>query len=83
MLEQMLQEDITNTAAAVAREMGDHVIRRLRERLHTLHSMSIRSLATLLDPRFKAIGFFSSTKATDAIKRLTSECAAIIRSAQT
>ncbi|XP_037646582.1 zinc finger BED domain-containing protein 4-like [Sebastes umbrosus] len=83
MLEQMLQEDITNTTAAVAREMGDHLIRQLRERLHTFQSMSIMSLATLLDPRFKVIGFFSSTKATEAIKRLTSECTAPIRSAQT
>jgi len=83
MLEQTLQEDTTNTAAAVVRDMGDHLIRQLRERLHTLQSMSIVSLATLLDPRFKVIGFFSPTKATEAIKRLTSECAAIIRSAQT
>lgn len=82
MLEQALQEDGTNTAVAVVRDTGDHLIRQLRERLHTLQSMSIMIRATLPDPRFKVIGCFSPTKATEAIKRLTSESAAIIRSAQ-
>ncbi|XP_069569518.1 E3 SUMO-protein ligase ZBED1-like [Brachyistius frenatus] len=82
MLDHTLQEEITKPAPAAALEMGDQLIRQLREKLYTLQSMSIVSLATLLDPRFKAIGFFSQTKATEAIKRLTSECATIIRSKQ-
>ncbi|KAK9521489.1 hypothetical protein VZT92_021290 [Zoarces viviparus] len=81
MLEHTLQEEI-KPAPAAALEMGDQLIRQLREKLYTLQSMSIMSLATLLDPRFKVIGFFSQTKATEAIKRLTSECATIIRSKQ-
>ncbi|XP_069009758.1 E3 SUMO-protein ligase ZBED1-like [Embiotoca jacksoni] len=82
MLDHTLPEEITKPAPAAALEMGDQLIRQLREKLYTLQSMSIVSLATLLDPRFKAIGFFSQTKATEAIKRLTSECATIIRSTQ-
>ncbi|KAK9515884.1 hypothetical protein VZT92_026486 [Zoarces viviparus] len=82
MLEHTLQEEITKPAPAAALEMGDQLIRQLREKLNTLQSMSIMSLATLLDPRFKVIGFLSQTKATEAIKRLTSECATIIRSKQ-
>ncbi|KAK9525412.1 hypothetical protein VZT92_016124 [Zoarces viviparus] len=81
MLEHTLQEEIKPAPAAVL-EMGDQLIRQLREKLYTLQSMSIMTLATLLDPRFKVIGFFSQTKATEAIKRLTSECATIIRSKQ-
>ncbi|KAK0139038.1 Zinc finger BED domain-containing protein 1 [Merluccius polli] len=82
MLEQNLQEEIAKPAPAVALEMGEQLIRQLREKLYTLQSMSIMSLATLLDPRFKVIGFFSQTKATEAIKRLTSECATIVRAQQ-
>ncbi|KAJ4936803.1 hypothetical protein JOQ06_001389 [Pogonophryne albipinna] len=48
MLEQMLHEEMAKTAVAVAKEMGEHLLRQLRERLHTLQSMSIMSLATLL-----------------------------------
>ncbi|XP_075884511.1 zinc finger BED domain-containing protein 6-like [Nelusetta ayraudi] len=82
MLEWNLPEEMAKPAPAVALEVGDQLIRQLRERLHTLRSMSIMSLATLPDPQFKVIGFFSPTKATEAIKRLTSECATIIRAQQ-
>ncbi|KAM8886495.1 E3 SUMO-protein ligase ZBED1-like [Spinachia spinachia] len=50
MLEQTLQEEMIKPAAAAALEMGDQLIRHLREKLYTLQSMSIMSLATLLDP---------------------------------
>lgn len=76
MLEQMLQEEAKHATIPLARELGEHLIRLLREKLQNLQSMSIMSLATLLDPRFKQIGFFSPTKA----KRLTSECTIVIRS---
>ena len=74
MLEKMLQEEMAKTAVAVAKEMGEHILRQLRERLHTLQSMSLMSLATLLDPRFKLIGFVSPLKAAEATKRLVAEC---------
>ncbi|XP_036066356.1 zinc finger BED domain-containing protein 1-like [Oryzias melastigma] len=83
MLEQNLQEEMTKPGPPAALEMGEVLIRQLREKLYTLQSMSIMSLATLLDPRFKIIGFFSQTKATEAVKRLTAECSTIIRSQQT
>lgn len=78
MLDENLQEEMTDVASPVARQMGEHLKRQLREKLNTLQSMSIMSLATMLDPRFKAMGFLSPTKANEAIKRLTSECAAIV-----
>lgn len=82
MLQHALQEEMTKPAPAVASEMGDWLIRQLREKLHTWQSMSIISLATLLDPRFKVVGYFSPTKVSEAIKQLTSECAAMIRTKQ-
>lgn len=45
-----------------------------------MESLSVMTLATLLDPRFKTVGFFSPQKATEAVKRLKSECAAEMRS---
>ncbi|XP_034397254.1 zinc finger BED domain-containing protein 1-like [Cyclopterus lumpus] len=53
MLEHTLPEEMTKPAPAAALEMGNQLIRQLREKLYTLQSMSIMSLATLLDPRFK------------------------------
>lgn len=78
MLDENLQEEMTDVASPVARQMGEHLKRQLREKLNTLQSMSIMSLSTMLDPRFKAMGFISPAKASEAIKRLTSECAAIV-----
>lgn len=65
MLEQMLQEEMSDTASTVLSEMGEHFIRQLSERLHTLQSISVTSPATPLDPKFKAIGFLTPTKAND------------------
>ncbi|XP_034455384.1 zinc finger BED domain-containing protein 4-like [Hippoglossus hippoglossus] len=79
MLHHSLEEEemgIVQTPESTA--MAESLRRQLREKLYTLQSMSIMSLATLLDPRFKKIGFFSPNKAADAVTRLTSECAAVI-----
>lgn len=79
MIEANIQEELKKPAHRVAIEIGEHLVKQLREKLSMLQSMSIMSLATLLDPRFKIIGFFSPTKANEAVQRLTSECASIIR----
>ena len=46
-------------------EMAESLRKQLKEKLYTLQSMSIMSLATLLEPRLKKIGFFSSNKAAE------------------
>ncbi|XP_076853561.1 E3 SUMO-protein ligase ZBED1-like [Brachyhypopomus gauderio] len=56
MVEKMLQEEAAKATVPVARELGEHLIRLLRERLDKIQSMSIMSLATLLDPRYKSLG---------------------------
>lgn len=83
MLEQSFQEEMAKPKPAVAMEIGDSLIRQLRDKLYNLQSMSIISLATLLDPRFKVLGFQSHTKAQESIRRLTAECASLIRAQQT
>ena len=79
MVEKVLQEETMRSSNPLARELGEHLIKLLREKLHMLQSSSIMSLPTLLDPRFKTIGFFSQSKAEEAVRRLTSECANGIR----
>lgn len=80
MLEQNLHEEMAKPAPAVALQMGDKLIQLLREKQHMFQSFNIISLATLLDPRFKMIGFFSHTKATKAVKHLASEYDSLINS---
>ncbi|XP_051962567.1 zinc finger BED domain-containing protein 4-like [Xyrauchen texanus] len=79
MLHHTLEEDMGILQTPESKAMAESLKRQLREKLFTLQSMSIMSLATLLDPRFKKIGFFSPNKAAEAEKRLTAECAAVIR----
>ena len=70
-IEKILQEEARRSTNPLARELGEHLIKPLREKLHTLQSSSIMSLPTLLDPRFKTIGFFSQTKAVRRSRETT------------
>ncbi|XP_077412229.1 E3 SUMO-protein ligase ZBED1-like isoform X2 [Vanacampus margaritifer] len=73
------EEEIRLLQTPESTSMVEFLQRQLREKLDNLQSMSIMFLATLLDPRFKKLGFFSPNKAAEAEKRLTMECAAIMR----
>lgn len=64
---QMLQQEAINATVPVASVLGEHALRLLRERFHNLQSISILSLATLLDQRHKAIGVFSKTNSDKAV----------------
>lgn len=64
MLKQSLEEDIRSETNARARELGGILMKNLKDKLGRAQSTSVKSVATLLDPRFKTIGFFSPTKAT-------------------
>ncbi|KAL7374602.1 hypothetical protein ABVT39_003702 [Epinephelus coioides] len=82
MLDHSLEEEVGNAQTPHSTSIANHLRRQLRERLYQLQSMSIMSLSTLLDPRFKSIGFFSPSKAAEAVNRLTTECAAVIRNSR-
>ncbi|XP_051793003.1 E3 SUMO-protein ligase ZBED1-like [Acanthochromis polyacanthus] len=62
-----------------ARQLGDNLIRRLKEHIHNLESVSALTLPTLLDPRFKKLGFLTPGKTQEAINRLKNECVNMIR----
>ncbi|XP_042073325.1 zinc finger BED domain-containing protein 4-like [Haplochromis burtoni] len=55
----------------------------LREKLDKIQTMSIMFLATLLDPRFRKLGFLSPARASEAEKRLKAECASVMRASTT
>nr|XP_023652308.1 uncharacterized protein LOC111835835 [Paramormyrops kingsleyae] len=63
-----------------AQQLCKNLLRLLMERLSNYETMSIMTLATLLDPRYKTAGFCNQSNAQTAVKRLTAECASIIRS---
>ncbi|XP_058485902.1 E3 SUMO-protein ligase ZBED1-like [Solea solea] len=79
MLFQANREVIQNTTNITATLLGQNITATLIKKFDNLESSTVLSLATLLDPRFKAIGFNSSEKAQNAVRKLTAECAALVR----
>ena len=53
MIERCVQEKISETTHVVANQLENHLIKFIREKLCVLESSSIKTLPTLLDPRFK------------------------------
>ncbi|XP_073670667.1 E3 SUMO-protein ligase ZBED1-like [Paramisgurnus dabryanus] len=78
MVDHALSEEMGKKTSVMAKQLAEMMMRQLREKMHNLQSMSILTLPTLLDPRFKTLGFLSPSKGNEAVKRLTSECAFII-----
>ncbi|XP_076134518.1 E3 SUMO-protein ligase ZBED1-like [Alosa pseudoharengus] len=67
----------TNPAAvSLGMALQQYTIRRCRN----VESIRILALATLLDPRFKTLGFGNQDNAREAERLLTGECTTIIRS---
>ncbi|XP_062857042.1 E3 SUMO-protein ligase ZBED1-like [Trichomycterus rosablanca] len=79
MLFQATQEVILKTTNVTATLLGRNITATLINKFDNLESSTLVSLATLLDPRFKAIGFHSPEKAQNAARKLTAECAALVR----
>lgn len=80
MLDYTIGEQIPQKKTTMAKELAEHLFRQVREKLNQFQMMSIFTLPTLLDPRFKTLGFLSPSKADEAVQRLTSECTFIISS---
>ncbi|XP_028658775.2 zinc finger BED domain-containing protein 4-like [Erpetoichthys calabaricus] len=82
-LYRMLQHNISEKSTKVTREesiqLGVHLQESLRSTIHTLESIRVLALATLLDPRFKTIGFGNPDRVREAERQLTLECASLAR----
>ncbi|XP_076842109.1 zinc finger BED domain-containing protein 4-like [Brachyhypopomus gauderio] len=81
MLHHSLQRNALNVTTEIAINLVENLKRRLLETLCNLESLSVMTIPTLLDPRFKTMAFLSASKANEAVKRLKSECAAEMRKA--
>lgn len=79
MLTYSTHEILGKTTNVTAVQLGQNVLATLTHKFDTLESSSRLSLATLLDPRFKTIGFHSQNQAQVAVQRLTAECAALMK----
>ncbi|XDV31713.1 hypothetical protein PO909_002676 [Leuciscus waleckii] len=79
MIHHSLQVEQLRLTMPITKELTENLIRRLREHIWNMESLSIMTMATLLDPRFKKLGFLNQTKMTEAVKRLKTECGNVIR----
>lgn len=80
MLHIELQRQATTVTKTAAQQLAENLRKRLTDAIFSMESLSVMTLATLLDPRFKKNGFLSQQKANEAVKRLQSECAEEMRS---
>lgn len=65
-----VQCEASNLKTDPAKLLADNLICRLGEHLANLESVGVMTLATLLDPRCKDLGFHSPLKVNEAVKRL-------------
>ncbi|XP_023813810.1 zinc finger BED domain-containing protein 4-like [Oryzias latipes] len=79
----MLKHYISSRCGQITHPLGEKLATNLKNNLHerfsALEKVTALSMATLLDPRFKELGFCSQGSAHTAIERLTKECAATMQ----
>ncbi|XDV34174.1 hypothetical protein PO909_004366 [Leuciscus waleckii] len=80
MLHHAVTSKLEGLNSNLTKQLGDSLVRRVREQAVNLESISVMTMPTLLDPRFKKLGFLSQGKLQEAVSRLKSECATVIRS---
>ncbi|CAI5637704.1 zinc finger BED domain-containing protein 1 isoform X1 [Oreochromis niloticus] len=73
-----LERNSLHLHTQAATHLHDQLRRRVTDTASNLESLSVLTLSTLLDPRFKTLGFRSSSKCSEAVNRLKVECAAVI-----
>ena len=82
-LVQMLRHNIVvkqrEVRDVMAGQLCSHLVRLMGEKLSGYETASQHSMAILLDPRFKTMGFCNPTNSTSAVQRLTGKCASLLR----
>ncbi|XP_063765467.1 zinc finger BED domain-containing protein 4-like [Eleginops maclovinus] len=63
----------------MARDLAKHLLTLTSEKLGNYEVAGQHALATLLDPRFKTMGFCNTTHQQNGVKKLMAECATVIR----
>ncbi|KAL3979503.1 chromosome alignment-maintaining phosphoprotein 1 [Sarotherodon galilaeus] len=82
MLDHCLNEQMEKSPS-IGSSLAQKLRMLLREKLDKIQTMSIMFLVTLLDPRFRKLGFLSPARASEAEKRLKAECASVMRASTT
>ncbi|KAL3977095.1 protein phosphatase 1L [Sarotherodon galilaeus] len=82
MLDHCLNEQMEKSPS-IGSSLAQKLRMLLREKLDKIQTMSIMFLATLLDPRFRKLGFLSPARASEAEKRLKAERASVMRASTT
>ncbi|XP_056880575.1 uncharacterized protein LOC130529985 [Takifugu flavidus] len=78
MLNHALSELMAQNSNKMAKDLGINLNRIMNDKLGGIKTTSIFSLSSLLDPRFKTLGFQSPSNAESAVHWLKSECAALL-----
>ncbi|CAK6978108.1 zinc finger BED domain-containing protein 4-like, partial [Scomber scombrus] len=65
-------------ANQLALKLASNIRTTLNDKFASVEKMTALSVATLVDPRYKEMGFCSANSAQAAVDRLTRECANII-----
>lgn len=73
MLDHCLNEQMEKSPS-IGSSLAQKLRMLLKENLDKIQSMSIMFLATLLDPRFRKLGFLSPARASEAEKRQSRMC---------
>lgn len=79
MLHHTLMQTSQKNLCSYNKQLTESLIRRIRDLSSKTECMSVLTLPTVLDPRYKKLGFSSTSRKTEAITRLKNECAAVIR----
>ncbi|XP_028428641.1 zinc finger BED domain-containing protein 4-like [Perca flavescens] len=83
MLRHAINTKLREVNGEMAKELCTNLMRLMMERLSHYETASQHSLATLLDPRFKAVGFCNPGNSQNAIRRLTAECSFLFKDSST
>ena len=79
MLSHTTQTKTESLTTHMARELGANLVRRVIDRSLKAEAITVMTMPTLLDPRFKKLGFLRPSKLDEAVTRLKGNCAEIIR----
>ncbi|KAI7795648.1 putative zinc finger BED domain-containing protein 4-like [Triplophysa rosa] len=78
MLKHLASRQCASITHPIASNLVNNIHTNLQEKFAGLEKVTSLTLATLLDPRFKEVGFCSMTNCQAAVERLTRECASVI-----
>ncbi|XP_077097966.1 E3 SUMO-protein ligase ZBED1-like [Siphateles boraxobius] len=79
MLMQYLYETIGKTSHNTAKLLGQNLVTAMQNKFETTENQTALTLSTLLDPRFKTIGFYNQVQAQASVRLLTAQCSQLIR----